>query len=1111
MGQLEDRGVLDDEQNKSNAWEYVYYWVIVTLGSMLFILSCLIFPGFWEVNGWDLLMFLVLNIIAEQTYVVLPHGSKLSASFSIILAVMILFNPAIAALIAIMGSLISVGILQRRGWRVASFNAGQYAITYVLAGLAMVVTQHYLHDYLRENPMLDSLISGGVASAIYLLLNLPMVNGYLAIKQEPEIGLRQWVQRLIVIKEDRIEIFQTLFFYPIAVMVAYSYQQEHNPIIPVVLAFLVFGGLRFIEQRRRIERQGEKMQVLYHLTKMMGESVLQDANVELSGSDVFDHLFTSESSSIKRLITNQRTSVYRVEHVGEDWRIVHEKSDSLREPEKIYHMDENGFLQKIVHSKEGVVLSNFSNLGKSYTTWRITYQYLIAEPVLVDDEVAYIIVMFRTAGQSFQGRDVRLLKLLVNAFEITLKNLQLRNQIQAQAIKDGLMGIFNHRYMKLKLEEEMARGKRYSSPLTMIIADLDYFKKFNDTHGHLLGDRVLKEIAGILTDSVRETDIVARYGGEELAILLPETPLEAACEVAERIRKNIANFKFTGKDQKQVSLSMSIGVSCLDNEPDLEPSELIIRTDTALYRAKHQGRNQICKAVLDQGRLIIETYSRGASPQENHGLENSSLSADLLQNWTDQLDRHLAELEHKLQTVIHNAQLGAGMEHFFEKRIQPAIPELLNLLPRTHFEDNGKPHEDSALNQLIKKLQNLLSRRLQQQKHLRVLQTMFLETYRYFMYQTLELQTPETERKQLIQHSCDMILYVEERLFGASLEVVQQQISYARNHQGFSRQLLQVLRLKEQPQVAQTELLRLVQKSIPSSEYIFLACSDQDEELHPTAWFPQANMPLQLSMIVHDQQKLRPQQSPAILEMKLDDISDYLDISGDFPDFPKETGLVLIPLWLEKELTGLLAILLPANQNLSQLQRHWLKSIARSLAETVHLLHTIENYTYQPIWVLRTLVEVIQGAQGLFEVEKLASLASRLGKKMGLTQARLHLLQDVAYLYHLGKVLAPKHSANTVREAQLLNQRLLKSLNLNEVEKSVRHVQEHWDGSGFPDGLSAQRIPLTSRIIALSLAYVELETDLSAPELRLDELMQTGYYDPKLCTFLKDLICENPL
>lgn len=1114
MGQLEERSVLDDELSKSNAWEYVYYWAIVSLGGFLFLLSCALFPHFWQVNGWDLLMFLILNIIAEQTYVVLPHGSKLSASFAIILAVMVLFSPPVAAFLAIMGALIAIGILQRRGWRVASFNAGQYAITYVLAGLAMNTTQHYLHPVMLQNPMLDSLISAGAASAIYLLINLPLVNGYLAIKQQPKITLKQWVQRLIVIKEDRIEIFQTLFFYPIAVMVAYSYQQEHNPIIPVVLAFLVFGGLRFIEQRRRIERQSEKMQVLYQLTKLMGESVLQEADVELSGSHVFDHLFSSDNTSIRRLITNQRTSVYRVEQLGEDRRIVHEKSDSLREPEKIYHMDEQGILQRIVQQKEGVVLSQLSNLGKSYTTWRITYQYLVAQPVLVDDEVAYILVMFRTAGEPFQQRDVRMLKLLVNAFEITLKNVQLRNRIQAQAIKDGLMGIFNHRYMKVKLEEEMARGKRYDSPLSLIIADVDYFKKFNDTHGHLLGDKVLKEIADILMDSVRETDIVARYGGEELAILLPETPLEAACEVAERIRRNVANHVFRGKEQQQVSLSMSIGVSCLDDEPELEPSELIIRTDTALYRAKHQGRNQICKSVLDKGRLIIETYSRGASPQVDQAQAHSHLRPELLHTWTDQLDRNLAELEQKLQTAIRQANLGAGVERFFEKRLQPAIPKLLNLMPRTQLSEEGTLAPETELSQLLRQLQKSFSRRLQHKKHLNLLQTILLNTYRYFIYQTLELNAQEGERKQVLRHSCDIILYVEEQLFGASLEGVQQQISHSRNQQEFSRQLLQVLRQNDQPQSAETELLRLFQKAIPQSQYLFLACPGQGEELYPEAWLPQDATPLQLSLVLQDQQKLQPKQDPVILELNLAEAFDYLEITGDLPDFPTETGFILIPLWLEEELMGLLGLLLPAGKQLSQLQRHWLKSTTRSLAETLKLLQTLEDFRYQPIRTLRTVVDVVQAARGSFEAETLANLATRLGQKTGLSRTDLQHLRDAAYLHQLGHLLAADKSGHKHgQEAQLLNQRFLNTLNLNNLDKPLRHVRERWDGNGLPDGLSGQRIPLSARILGLSQAYLarlQPEPNKGQDKARLvEELSQTGYYDPKLCTYLKDLIREN--
>ncbi|MEZ0368154.1 MAG: diguanylate cyclase, partial [Candidatus Sericytochromatia bacterium] len=877
--------------------------------------------------------------------------------------------------------------------------------------------------------------------------------------------------------------------------------------------FLVFGGLRFIDQRRRIERQGEKMEVLYHLTKKMGESVLLEADIEVDPGHVFDHLFTNEASSIKRLITNQRTSVYRVQQLGEDMRIVHAKSDSLLEPEKIYHMDEPGLLQEIVRARQGVRLTTLSQLGKGYSTWRIAYQSLMAQPILVDEEVTFILVMFRTAGDAFHERDEKLLKLLINAFEITLKNLQLRNKIQEQAIKDGLMGIFNHRYMKVKLEEEMARAKRYSKPLTLIIADVDYFKKFNDTHGHLLGDKVLKEIAGILQDSVRETDIVARYGGEELAILLPETPLDAACDVAERIRRNVSSHAFTGKEQQVVAMSLSVGVSCLFEELELEPSELIIRTDTALYRAKHQGRNQICRAQIERGRLVIETYSRGVSPQpsdvQSEQGQSGLLRPELRKLWDEQLEKSLPELERKLRHELEQAALTTSLERFFDKKLLPAIPELLKAMAQTELDVRGELLANSQLVVLLEQLQQAAARRLQGADQLRLLQQLLLKTYRHFVRQCLALSASESERRSLFNQGWRVIMQIQDRLFVTSLDRVEEQIGFARSQHRFARQLLCVLAQYRQPQAPLIEVLRQVQAVVPQLRAVFLARPEPvGTQLQMEVWLPQ-DAPLSLNLVLQDQIAI-PKPEPCLLELKMEDVRDYLQLAGDLPEqLPEDLAPVLIPLWQQERLHGLIGLLLPQDQPLSQPQRHWLKGAAIELAETMQLLDLLEAQQDHQITTLKTLVDVVQGSQGSFRAERMASLAMRLGQRLGLPADEQQHLKDAAYLFQLGALVVTGQSPSQRRQAQMLNQRLLGALSLNGLEQPLRHVLERWDGSGFPDGLSALRIPLASRILGLVCAYVDSADEKHPPLERVEELGASGYYDPKLCALLKEMIRES--
>ena len=145
-----------------------------------------------------------------------------------------------------------------------------------------------------------------------------------------------------------------------------------------------------------------------------------------------------------------------------------------------------------------------------------------------------------------------------------------------------------------RLKEELSRAEQYNIDLAFIMVDLDHFKKCNDNFGHLVGDVVLKEVAGILKQNVREIDLVGRFGGEEFCILLPEANKADAYVVAERIRKAVEGYTIKAYDET-LSITISMGISSFP-EGSRGLDELIENADTALYEAKRQGRNRICVA-----------------------------------------------------------------------------------------------------------------------------------------------------------------------------------------------------------------------------------------------------------------------------------------------------------------------------------------------------------------------------------------------------------------------------------------------------------------------------------------------------------------------------------
>lgn len=171
--------------------------------------------------------------------------------------------------------------------------------------------------------------------------------------------------------------------------------------------------------------------------------------------------------------------------------------------------------------------------------------------------------------------------------------LRVFEQTQASAYRDELTGLHNYRFFIEALGQEIRRGERYSTPVSLIMLDVDYFKEYNDRNGHAAGNEVLATLARLLSAPLRKLDIPARYGGEEFAVILPSTPKIGAQVVAERAREAVEQHRFPhGEEQPDGRLTISLGVATYPADA-LEANELVRRADRALYTAKSTGRNQV--------------------------------------------------------------------------------------------------------------------------------------------------------------------------------------------------------------------------------------------------------------------------------------------------------------------------------------------------------------------------------------------------------------------------------------------------------------------------------------------------------------------------------------
>ena len=200
-------------------------------------------------------------------------------------------------------------------------------------------------------------------------------------------------------------------------------------------------------------------------------------------------------------------------------------------------------------------------------------------------------IVARSTLDKLSKRDISYLEQLTRQSAITINRAKVYSKVLQYATLDALTNLNNRRQFEVRLKQEIATTKRQNNPLCAMMIDIDFFKKVNDTYGHASGDAVLRTVALIIKEHLRESDIPSRYGGEEFAVLLPYTHISEAKIVGERLRKAVENTEIP-IDKKTINVTISMGLAEFDTKETGE--ELFERADKALYEAKESGRNRVC-------------------------------------------------------------------------------------------------------------------------------------------------------------------------------------------------------------------------------------------------------------------------------------------------------------------------------------------------------------------------------------------------------------------------------------------------------------------------------------------------------------------------------------